>query len=831
MIGQTGHYGDVASAAALPDQDPARLLLLAERWQRAATAHERWAIPAKLCIDFLESRQWSEDERRLLREAKRPHETFNKISPLVRLVLGYFANNKTDIKFLPAFNGISDDQIAEVLTRLEKAENLHCDLEYTDAEVFLDGITTGRGYFDDRLSFEHNDFGERRSKALDPFAVYIDPDAQDYDPNATDGGWGFVINSSWMSPDEIGNQFGQQAADLVAPLAKGYSPIGPVWATQGIAGEITPVRRFGFEEDGFPEWGNSLQSLLGDYVDPLRKNLRVLDFQYRVTERKRVFIDLETGDRKTVPDYWGPDKVAKTLYWANEVAKNPMTVQVRPVQRLRWTTVAGDLIVHDEWSPYDTYTITPYFPYFRRGQTRGMVEDLIGPQREINKRRNANIETVMRTANSGWMYHATSLDPRQETNLKKFGAVPGIHIKWKGDKEPQKIEPSPYPEGLAKLEGQATDDIRQISGINESALGELDRVQSGRAIEARQRQAVIALQLYLDNYNRTKKLQGRKHLEIYQDHYTEQRIFRVEKDDGQFMQLVINQQQMDPASGAITKFNDISLGNYSVSIDETPLSADFANAQFEEAMSMMKQFQTMGFPMLPFAETLIDLSTMPRKEEIKADLRNALQAAAGATPGGAPSGPPAAPPPGPGGAPPPNGPAPGNAPSLGEGKAPGGPGGTVIPLRGRPAAYPRGDPRNQRKFFRNDATGDRSLGIFGDGSRPEALFHVRSGDFFEVEYAAGKRVQAEDGLTEIDADDHGTRAPAAAGVVVPASVAPAAASAQRMQAQPGTPETDADPGNPNVRPAPVTVPPTPTDGDSPASTPSPSAPSSEVGAA
>lgn len=657
-----GIYGDIGQPDGLPEQDMSRLLLLAERWQRAAAPHEKWATVAKQCVDFLEDRQWTDDERAMLRKAKRPALTFNKISPLVRLVLGYFTNNRTEIKYLPSYQGLGQEDIAELLTRLEKATAENNGMEYVDAEVFLDGIVGGRGFYDDRLSFENNDFGDLVTRACDPFSTYIDPDAQDYDLNKA----GYIIESSWASPDMIGNLYGQAAADLVAPLSKGYSPIGPVWATQGVAGEITPQRRFGREEDGFPEWWNSMQSLLGDYVDPLRQNIRLLNFQYHVTKRMPVFVDLETGDRKPIPDDWDQPRIQKVLYFANEVMQQPVRVQVRPVQRIRWTAIAGDLIVHDDWSPYETYTVSGFFPYFRRGQTKGMVEALLDPQREINKRRTANIETVMRQSNSGWMYHENALDEKNKLNLKKFGASPGIHVQWKGDQKPSKIEASPYPEALAKLEGAATDDIRQISGINESALGELDRVQSGRAIEARQRQAVIALQMYLDNFSRTKKLQGRRHVEVFQDHYTEERIFRIEGKTGDFVQLEINKEMADPTTGAVTKLNDISLGKYTVSIDETPLSADFANAQFEEAKDIMEWFKNMGLPILPFMETLIDLSTMPRKDEIKQDLRNAMGAQQPGAPGGAPGGP--MPPPG--GAPAPGGPP---APSLTGGARPGAP--------------------------------------------------------------------------------------------------------------------------------------------------------------
>lgn len=127
---------------------------------------------------------------------------------------------------------------------------------------------------------------------------------------------------------------------------------------------------------------------------------------------------------------------------------------------------------------YKTYTKVGFFPYFRRGVTRGMVEDLIDPQREKNKKRSVINDILSRNANSGWIYEENSLDPDQEENLKKYGSSPGIHVKWKsgpGGKRPmpQRIEPGGYPQGLDRLEEKFSDDMYTISGVNESALGQL----------------------------------------------------------------------------------------------------------------------------------------------------------------------------------------------------------------------------------------------------------------------------------------------------------------------------------------------------------------------
>jgi hypothetical protein len=630
----------------LPEQNSEKLLLLAERWNRAAGAHEAWATPAKLAVDFVEGRQWTAEEIAKLEKQGRPALKLNKIGALIRLVLGFQRNNKTDLRAQPGHDGTGTEQVADALTRILKQISEASQLAYVDTEVFMDGLTTGRGFYDTRLDFCENDFGEVMTRAKDPFTIFIDPDATSYDLNDRNGGAGFVVERRWTNPDEVEWAYGKKVSDLVAPLARGSTPVGPILSMYGNNGEITPVRAFGSKDEAgtWGAWWDSYHSLLGDYVDPLRKNLAVLDFQYYVTERKRCFIDLETGDRSVIPDHWGVNQIEKCLWHASQVG-NPLTIAERPVRRVRWTTIIGDVTVYDAWSPYDNYTLTGFYPWFRRGYTQGMVSDLIDPQREVNKRRSVRVENVMRTTNSGWKYHEDSLDPVEEAKLKRHGAAPGYTMKWKGDKEPKRIEPGATPMAQERLEEDAVEDIRQIAGINESALGELDRVQSGRAIEARQRQAVIALQVYLDNHSRSKELLGRKQVNLVQRHYTEPRIFRILGEDGNFVQTAINQEVMAPGTGAVSRLNDVTIGKYSVTIDERPFAATYASAQFEEALTLVEKLAGLN----PAAgammtDILIDASTLPRKDELKERVQQAM--GLGMPPGGVPGGP--VPPAGPG---------------------------------------------------------------------------------------------------------------------------------------------------------------------------------------
>lgn len=638
-------YEDHLPPRKLPKQDVDRLILVGERWLRAARGMEQWSKNAKECVDFLEGRQWTEEQIAKLTAQGRPALKFNKINPYFRLVMGYFSNNKTEPKFIPGNDEISSGETAEVLNQVYKQVAANTGMGWVDGEVFQDGLTTGRGFYNFRIDYSENDLGEIKVRAQDPFSTYLDPDADSYDLNDH----AFVQTSAWVSLDEIEATYGEEVNTLVANLTRGdgYSqfPQTYVYAND----ETTPLRKFGGENSDNPEAWHLFHESWSDFIDTARRNLRLIETQAWETRIKPVFIDLETGDWSVIPDHWDREAIGKALYHAERVGA-PMRAMRRPVKRVRWTTTVGDLIVYDDWGPYDKFSLLGYFPYFRRGQARGMIEDLIDPQKEVNKRRSAEIDIVGRTTNSGWMHHENALDPVQEANLDRFGSAPGIRIKWKGEpnQKPERINPSPPPTSMERLEKAATQDIREISGINESAMGQDNRVKSGRALESQQRQAVIALQLYLDNYKRTTELKGQKVANLIQKNYTEERIIRTVGEESETIKIVINQQVTDPESGTVLDtINNVTVGKYTVAVDEVPMSASFKNAQFEEALLMVEKLG-------PFAEALggdivaplVEMSSFPEsvKKKVRAKLEASTALAGGGVPmtGGAPPAPPAA---------------------------------------------------------------------------------------------------------------------------------------------------------------------------------------------
>lgn len=605
----------------MPKENPELVRRLCHRWLRALSPHNDWAVVAKKCIEFLEGEQWTPEEKAIMRQLRRTALTLNEIAPLWRLVMGYQSSNRIDVSFLPTSDSMASEDIAEVIGHVFKSESNRTDLKYIDSDVFADGISTGRGFWDARLCFKENLLGEIKYSCKDPFSIYVDPDANTYDLGESAA---YIQESVWTDLDSINQRFGSDAAYAVQNV------MSPNYESNILSYvgdfEISPKRYFGqiADEKDYNNWSDVYYM---DFIDHQAKQIRLIDTQYKIESIMPCFVDMETGDKQPVPREWLEKQgtVEKVLEYA-EKRGNPVKILNRPVKRVRNTITCGDVMLYDDWSIYDDYTTIGYFPYFRRGKTRGMIEDLIDPQREKNKKRSVMTDILNRNANSGWMYEENTLDTEQEENLRMFGATPGINIKYKrkdNAEKPQRIEPGSYPQGLDRLEEKASNDMHQISGINQSALGQLDTVQSGRAIEARQRQAVLSIQMYSDNFSRSKKHQGKNTLAIFQSFYTENRIYRIMGEDSNMARYEINKKQMT-GMNSMTRMNDITIGKYSVHVDEVPISATFKQAQFEETMLIIEKLGPIG---MALAQTnpglIVDQSSLPRKNEWKKALEEA----------------------------------------------------------------------------------------------------------------------------------------------------------------------------------------------------------------
>lgn len=543
---------------------PVNTSLANEVWCRYAylrdNGHLDFVKKSTVCEDFFVGLQWDPNDVALLKSYRRPALTINKIISTVSNVMGEQIFNRTDIAFKPRNEGATSE-IADALTKVFMQIGDNNQLNWVRSDVFADGIVGSRGFFDVRLDFTDSLRGEVRIEQLNPKNVLIDADADEYDPDK----WGDVIITKWMSPDQIEMLYSAADAALLRGRQDSYFPYG-----------YDSIDR---DRDRFGHPRSMYTYNTGpDSGDNNTRNIRVIERQWRKLDRVLHFVDVGTGDTRMVPADWDEQRLQAHLQ------QNPnLALTKKLVQRIRWTVVADNVVLHDDWSPYKHFTVVPYFPYFRRGRTVGLVENLIGPQELLNKVSSQELHVVNTTANSGWKIKRNALQNMSTAELEQRGAQTGLVLELDEINNAEKIQPNQTPSGLDRISYKAEEHIKTISGVSDYMQGFAREDVAAKSVQTNKQSGQANLAKVMDNMNRTDFILARNILDIVQEYYTEQRLLYITTDrlTNTTEQLTVNQPTPE---GMIV--NDLTLGEYAVVVTNQPERDTFEETQFDQALRL-----------------------------------------------------------------------------------------------------------------------------------------------------------------------------------------------------------------------------------------------------
>ena len=567
-----------------------------QQWQRFQWCRDRghleFVAKADKCDKFVAGDQWLQQDLNALELQRRPALTINKILPTVSTLQGEQIQNRTEVLFRPTAGSPADT--SEALSKVWMQISQNNQLPWVRSEVFCDGLVRSRGFYDVRLDFDDSMQGEVRITQLNSKNVVIDPDAEEYDPDS----WNDVFITKWMTYQDIAILYNESDADYLkhkegSSYPYGYDSIERV--RDRFAGIIPLGGYYGIADDA-----------------GVRRNIRVLERQYRKLDKQLHFVDIETGDTRPIPGEWDRNRIASVL----EKARGNLSTVKKLVKRIRWTVTADNVVLHDDWSPYKHFTVVPYFPYFRYGRTVGVVENLIGPQEILNKASSQELHVINTTANSGWAVEENSLTNMSVEELEMKGAQTGLVLEYrKGATPPEKILPNQVPTGLDRITYKAEEHIKSISNVTDNMMGNDREDVAAKAIAYKQQRNAVTHTKVIDNLERTDWLLARNVLDIVQNYYTERRIVNITHDDvtREDEQIVVN--DIDPVTGEIV--NDLTLGEYNIVITSTPFRNSLEDSQFEQARALKE----LGLP-IPDA-VLIENSRLMRRSEIVKQLAEA----------------------------------------------------------------------------------------------------------------------------------------------------------------------------------------------------------------
>jgi hypothetical protein len=406
-----------------------------------------------------------------------------------------------------------------------------------------------------------------------------DPDSKEYDLNKSGK---FVIRDSWMDKEGLLLNFPNKEGDLTDGGLELNPASGDVISDQPVSAEATTRSN-------------------------TKLKFRVRECWHKTYEKRNILINTVTGTMKTIRQE--SLELAKAVVLA---AKGKWVLKDWVVPVLNKTVTAGNLVLEDILDPYHGVTNFPYYrfcPYWVDGYVMGVVQNLIGPQQELNKRRSQALHNLNQTANSG--FKVKKVLNNYDRHLAKFGSTPGVVLdESKAGGKIERIEPAPLSEGHLTASQISADDMKEISGANFDLLGQIveGHNESGKAIELRQSQGMKVVEVVFDNFARTQKLLALGIVDMirFTDVYSNDEI-----------RAIVAEQNEDID---INLLKDRKIGRYGIKIASSSSSPTARYAKFMSIMEIAQMYPDQIGP-----EVLIENSDIPNKEEILQKVKPAAE--------------------------------------------------------------------------------------------------------------------------------------------------------------------------------------------------------------
>lgn len=504
--------------------------------------HSDWVERAQKQSEFYLGDQWSKGDLDALAEEGRPALTMNAILSTVNTMLGELIDNQGDVHFKPQRGG--SEETAMRINAIYQHVSHENSLAEMEQRLYADGIIEDRGFLDVRINYDENIFGDIGITLEDATQVLIDNQAKSPDPET----WSEVIITRWLTSDEISVTYGADKAEQLNLSAQ-------VGCFGEDSLEIVEGRQFG-TNDG--------SEMTADGEEVIIRRVRVIERQYFKLDKVKAFVDGTTGDIREIPEHWDEERIRAMQ------EQNGLHVIEKIKRRVRMTITADRVLLFDDWSPYRTYTVVPFFPYFRRGKPLGVVKNLISPQELLNKTTSQELHIVNSTANSGWLIEEGSLSNMTEDELADQGSKTGlVLVHRRSSKAPEKISPNTMPTGIDRISLKASASIREISGVNAAMAGAVNAQSvSGVAIREQTQRGRVQAIVPEESLSWTRRKLALKIVELVQDFYTEGRIVYITdpmEPEEPRMPVMVN--EMDEEGNVP---HDVTIGRYDVVVGRMP---------------------------------------------------------------------------------------------------------------------------------------------------------------------------------------------------------------------------------------------------------------------
>ena len=611
-------------------------------WSETANSNSDWWDKAVRNRGFYDgTQQWEDNDRTYLESKKRPVLTNNRILKRANTISGIERQNRGDLHCFPRKGG--NVSVANVWTQLMKQSMDDSRADYVLSQVFMDGIILVKGWCGLDIDYTNDPLrGDIKVVRMSPFRVVEDPYGKDYDIDSVNGcEYIFVLN--YFTKDELEVFFPKKYKELEL-----YTSDIKEWDENNAKG----VTNYNYPEKILPE-----RSMLDDYDATDERGSE------RIERRAKFLVKTaywKTWERRTVA-YRATSKRVEIIENEAELAivkeqkKNmPNSISLREdvVRVLHKTIKCGKVVIDNTKMPakYSRYPLQRFCPYFVDGKIFGFIDNLIDPQRELNKRRSQALTLLNESVSGAIAYkEGDGLTTKQVQIWKKNMTKAGAMLPYNKE-QPQQLRKAELSVGHVTLATLAEDDMNKIE-VSDDLMGHVgEKGESGRTIMLRQKQGLTANHVIFDNWANTKEALGVTLLEliVQAKPYSDDEIAHIidendlidkesinqamqydapKLDPQQIMQLPPNVQAqvMQEYMGKVrplaikrfmAKLQDWNRAKYGVKVGQATNSETVRMTNYMTMLEIAKMF-----PGLITPEMILEMSDLPMREKLIDDIK------------------------------------------------------------------------------------------------------------------------------------------------------------------------------------------------------------------
>ena len=533
------------------DERATQIKEIFDRWE---DARKDWDVHAREDIDFYLGNHFSKDESEVLAERNQSNLTIDRLYSAIEQFKAIITSKPP--KFSAVAREDSDNKMATVWrTMLEYMWDIS-DGNEVFKQVVHDYAVTGLGYFYAYVDTEADyGRGEVKFSYIDPFRVYVDPNARN---KWFDDASGMCL-STLLTKDQVLDNYPQLANPL--PGDEEGKPM------------IDMIETSGYRDEDFPSSTNSYTQ--GSFTPDVIK-----DKDYKNTNKYRIleyFTKVKVPFFRVLDKMSGQEQILDTeqfeLYMQDPQIQNMVEMNqidfTEVIQtRIRVTATIGQIVLYEQVLNLDKYPIIPVpniwtnTPYPMSDVRKG--KDM---QRFINKL--LSLITAHAQSSAGLKLLVPQGSVTDIEQLERDWANPNATIEYDASfGEPHFPSPQPMSSSILQLP-------KMIEHYIDLNMGIFEMMQGDTSAAPRTSSATMMMEDFGQRRSKSKlrdiegslRRLGQALYNLGKKHYDFRKTFRITQPNNDISEYTINKRLYDDKSQQIIAIeNDTTIGQFDVRV-------------------------------------------------------------------------------------------------------------------------------------------------------------------------------------------------------------------------------------------------------------------------